>query len=110
MRHKDRQTAERYGFLSRAQAFEKSLLEIEGITGDHVDFDLDGWWSNIRQVIIVPRYSIPAQDGNYFTKRRELIQNVIDVAAKFGLTRTEDSIEDCGEHLYFVFQCNDTWP
>ena len=30
-------------------------------------------------------------------------------AARFGLTRTPDTIENYGEHLYFVFHHDGTW-
>ena len=30
-------------------------------------------------------------------------------AARFGLTRTPDAIENYGEHLYFVFHHDSTW-
>lgn len=110
MRHKDRQTAERFGFLSRAKAFEKSLLEIDGITGDHVDFDLDGWYDGIRQIIIIPSYHIASPGLRWFEDRAAMIERIRQTAALYGLHRTMDSMEDYGEHLYIVFQCNDTWP
>lgn len=39
-----------------------------------------------------------------------MIARINETAASFGLHRTMDSMEDYGEHLYIVFQCNDTWP
>lgn len=110
MRRKDRQTAEHFGILSRVQAFEKSLLEIEGITGDKVDFDLDGWHDGLRQIIIIPSYRIESPGLQWFEDRAAMIARINETAASFGLHRTMDSIEDYGEHLYIVFQCNDTWP
>ena len=114
MRTRDRKTAEQFGFLARALAFESSLLEIEGIVpeklGEGIDFDLNGWLSGIRYVIIVPKYHIPVEHENYFSERSQLIQNVLDVASKFGLCRTEDRIEDYGAHFYIVFRCDASWP
>lgn len=110
MRQRDMQTAERFGFLSRVQDFEKALLEIEGITGDKVDFDLDGWNDSIRQIIIVPAYHITSSSLRWFEDRAAMINRINETAARFGLHRSVDSIEDYGAHLYIVFECNDTWP
>lgn len=109
MKHKDRQTAEHFGFLSRLQAFEKSLLEIECITGDKVDFDLDGWHDDIRQIIIIPAYHITSPGLRWFEDRAAMINRINEIAASFGLHRSGDSIEDYGAHLYIVFECDNTW-
>lgn len=114
MRERDRKTAERFGVLARVEAFEKSLLEVDGIISEGslcsgIDFDLSGWLSDIRQVIVVPRYDISVERDDYYEVRCKVIQSVLDVAAKFGLSRTEDRIEDYGAHLYFVFRCDGTW-
>ena len=34
---------------------------------------------------------------------------MIDTAARHGLTRTPDTIQNYGEHLYFVFHHDSTW-
>ena len=110
MKHKDMQTAERFGILDRVQAFEKSLLAIEGITGDHVDIDLDGWYDSIRQIIICPGYHITGQGLQWYVARAEMIASINLTAAAFGLRRSGDRIEDYGAHLYIVYECDDTWP
>ena len=46
---------------------------------------------------------------DYFRDLCALQQGVIDTAARHGLTRTPDAIENYGEHLYFVFHHDSTW-
>lgn len=110
MREREMETARRFGILDKVQAFEKALNEVEYVIMDDMSFDLSGWWSNIRYVIIVPRYTIPASDEHYYDKHRALVANIIDKAAQHGLKRTQDRIEDYGAHYYIVFKCDDSWP
>ena len=110
MRQRDMQTAENFGILSRVQAFEKSLLKIEGITGNHVDFDLDGWYDDMRVIIICPSYHITSPGLQWFEDRAATINRINQTAASFGLHRSGDRLEDYGEHLYIVYECDDTWP
>lgn len=108
MKNREKKTAEVFGVVEKVQAFEQALLSIEGVFGDHVPFDLDGFYSNIRQVIIVPRYDIPME--GFFDKRCALKKEINATAARFGLYPSGDAIEDYGEHLYFVFECDHSWP
>ena len=110
MRNREKQTAERFGILDRLNAFEQALLSIPGVTGSDVDMDLDGWYDNIRQVIIVPGYHIDALGAAWYQQRREMISRIVETAAAHGLRRTGDPLEDYGEHLYMVYACDDTWP
>jgi len=110
MRDRDRRTAEKFNIIEKCEKLENELLQIEGVT--EVDFDLDGFYDNMYQVIILTKYSIPvASDtlNKYYEVRRQLLKNVVEVAANNELTRTEDSIEDYGEHFYFVFYCSKNW-
>lgn len=94
--------AEHFGQLQRIKDFEKSLMTIPGILGS-VDFDLDGWFDNIRQVIICTKY-------DWHSDRLKIIRDVLNAANGCDLHPSGDSIEDYGEHLYFVFSCGDSWP
>ena len=113
MRARDIETAERFGILERCRAFEKDLLGIEDIVPDKSDdgipFDLDGFYDDIFYVIIVPRYEIRADRDDYWEARARLKERVTALAEKYDLHRTEDVIEDQGEHFYFVFRCGETW-
>ena len=113
MRARDTQTAAQFGILERCRAFEKELLQIKDIVPDKSDdgipFDLDGFLSNIFQVIIVPRYDIGADRDDYWEARKQLKGNVVAPAEKYDLHRTDDRIEDYGEHFYFVFRCGASW-
>lgn len=110
MKHKDRQTAERFGILDRLCEFEQSMLSTPYTRGTDLDMDLDGWYDGIRQVIIVPRYHIPSTVRDWFKARAEMILRLNAIAATYGLKRTGDPLEDYGEHLYIVYECDDTWP
>lgn len=107
MKEREIETAKRFGVLDRIEALEKELLNIEHVA--EVEFDLDCFWSDIRQVIILPKYDIDVRLENYYEVRREMLQKVLDVAKSFGLGPSGDRIEDYGEHYYIVRQCDNSW-
>lgn len=113
MRDRDINIAKQFGILERCKAFESDLLKIKDIvpgkSDDGIPFDLSGFLDDILYVIIVPKYSIRANRDDYWEARNQLKQNVIALAEKYDLHRTEDRIEDYGEHFYFVFRCGATW-
>lgn len=53
-------------------------------------------------VIFLPKYNIPVSAEDYFERRRTLLTEVIRIAGKNGMARTEDRIEDYGQHFYIV--------
>ena len=57
MRDRDKNTALHFGIMDKCKKLEKELLQIDGITD--VEFDLDGFWSGIYQVIVLTKYDIP---------------------------------------------------
>ena len=71
----------------------------------------DGFWDNIPSVIFLPKYSISGE--NYFQRRRKLLNSILKTAAGLGLNRTEDRIEDYGQHFYIVTKMekgrDETW-
>lgn len=107
MKDREKDTALHFGIMDKCKKLEKELLQIEGIT--EIEFDLDGLWSNIYQVIILVKYDIPASLDNYYETRKFVIDQVIEIAEGNFLSRTEDRIEDYGEHFYFVFKCMKEW-
>lgn len=107
MKDKEFKIAEKFNILDKVQKLEKELLAVNGVTD--IDFDLDGFYDNMCQVIFVAKYDILANLDNYFEVRRQLIKEIIKVAANNGLIRTEDKIEDYGGCFYFVFKHNNTW-
>ena len=107
MKDRDKTTAERFNILEKVQKLESELLEIDGVI--EVEFDLDGFYDSMHQVIFLTKYSIPVNLENYFEKRKELTSNVIEVSKQNGLIRTEDRIEDYGEHFYFVMRHDKSW-
>lgn len=113
MRMRDSKVAEQFGILDRCKALEGDLLKIKDIVPDKFDdgipFDLTGFLSNIHQVIIVPKYDIRADRDDYWEARKQLRENVVALAEKYDLHPSGDSIEDQGEHFYFVFSCGKSW-
>ena len=107
LKDREKRTAEKYNIMGNIEKLHNDLLQIDRVT--EVDFDLDGFYDNMRQVIVLTKYYIPVTLENYYDVRRELKQNVIEIAKENGLTRTEDAIEDYGEWFYFVFNHDDTW-
>lgn len=113
MRERDIKISKQFGVFERCSAFESGLLKIKDVVPDESDsgipFDLTGFLSGICQVIIVPKYDIRANRDDYWEARRQLLVSVIALAGEYDLHRTEDCIEDYGEHFYFVFRCGKTW-
>ena len=107
LKDREKRTAEKYNIMENVEKLQKEFLQIDGIT--EIDFDLDGFYDNMHQVIVLTKYDIPVTLENYFEVRRELKNNVIKVAKENGLSRTEDAIEDYGTWFYFVFKHDKTW-
>ena len=109
LRERDRNTAVKFGILPLVETLRDRLLALDGV--EDVEFDLDGFWDNIPYVIFLPKYSISGE--NYFQRRRELLNIILKTAAGLGLTRTEDRIEDYGQHFYIVTKMekgrDETW-
>ena len=106
LRDKEQRTADAFGITYRVEELKRDLLAIDGVVD--VEFDLDGYWSDIQQIIFLPKYSIPVNLEDYYQRRRTMIARILEVCARHGLTRSGDRIEDYGEHLYIVTDCK--WP
>lgn len=107
MQDREMKTAKRFGVYDRIAEFEKKLLEVDHVVD--VEFDLSGFYDDIRQVVFLPKYDIPASEPNYFEVRKAMLRQVLDVAASFGLKSSGDAIEDYGAHYYIVRSCDDSW-
>lgn len=100
LRERDRITANLYGITARVEKLQRELLKIEGVTD--VDFDLSGFLDDIPYVIFLPKYDIDVRLDDYFERRHTLLREALRVAAENGMTRTDDRIEDYGQHFYIV--------
>jgi len=113
MRDRDIKIARKYDALDRCKEFEADLLKIKDIvtnkSDDGIPFDLTGFLSDIKEVIIVPEYDIRADRDDYWDARDQLIASVVELAKIYDLHRTSDRIEDQGAHFYFVFSCGKSW-
>ena len=107
MKERELRTAKKFSILDKCKSLERELLQINRV--ETIEFDLNGFYSDIYQVIILARYDIPITLENYFEARKEVVNNIVNVAGTYGLTRTEDSIEDYGTTFYFVFRCSKEW-
>ena len=103
MKSRTEKTAQQFEIIDRVRKIETELLAHDGIY--EVDFDLDGFYDNLNQVIILVGYKVPFE--TYFEDRTKVLQHTVKVAKENGLKRTCDSVEDYGQHLYFVFSCKD---
>ena len=102
-----RRTAKRLNIIDKVEKLQKELLQIDGVID--VEFDIDGFYDNIGDFIFLTKYDIPVTLENYFEVRKQLKQNVIEVAKNNGLRRSGDAIEDYGTWFYFVFLHDETW-
>lgn len=107
MRDRERMTAERFGLLEKIEDLERELLKVDHVVG--VEFDLDGFYSDIFQVIVVPEYDIPVTTPDYYAVRKDMLQEVLAITREHGLNPSGDSIEDYGKHYYIVRDCDKSW-
>lgn len=101
MTEREIQTAKAFNILENVTKLEDELLAIKGVNS--VQYDLDGFYDHMDQVIFLTEHDIP------YENRKQFIKEIITVANRNGLTKTQDSIEDYGAHYYFVFQCDSSW-
>lgn len=107
MREREINTAKHFGILEKMKELERELLKIEGVP--EIDFDLDGFWSDIFYMCLIPKYEIPISTPDYYEQRRKRLRKILDVCAKFDLSPSVDRIEDYGEHWYIVMRCGNAW-
>lgn len=107
MKEREINIAKEFNITDNINKLEKELLQVDGVID--VEFDLFGFYDNMNQVIFLAKYDIPVSLENYFPERRRLVNEVIITANNNGLKRTGDSIEDYGEHFYFVMECDKSW-
>lgn len=101
LRDKEKNIAIKYNILDKVEKLQNDLLKINGIID--VEFDLSGFLDDFKQVIFLTKYEVkPYASKEYFTKRKEIVDNILKVIFDNGLKRTEDRIEDYGEWFYFV--------
>lgn len=107
MKEKEYKIATKFNIINMVEKLESELLQVDGVT--EVEFDLSGFYDNLNEIIFLTKYNISSDATNYFEKRKELKEQVVGIAEGNFLTRTEDRIEDYGEHFYFVFHCFKEW-
>lgn len=94
--------AEKYSISEKCKKLERAILSISGATS--VEFDLNGFLDNIYQVIVLVGYDFRKIKGTLTFAR-----DVMRESLQHDLERSGDRIEDYGEHLYFVFNCGQSW-
>lgn len=88
------------GIYDRIIPLYNDLHDIEFVTD--VEFDIDNY-DEIPQVIFLLKYDIHPLRKDYWAARRYVRGAAIEIAEHYDLKRTEDAIEDYGQHFYFVF-------
>ena len=108
MKNRTIYNARKFNIYDNCKKLENSLLKINGIVD--VDFDLSLFYYGDYQINIMEKYREPMMDNKtYYQSRKEIINNIINVAKANDLERSEDAIEDYGEHFYFVFDTYKPW-
>lgn len=97
---------EQYKLNDKIESLTKDLLSIPHSV--EIEFDLDSF-EDLPIVIFLVKYDIPVSLDDYYKVRHRLVQNVIETAYRHGLRKSEDTIEDYGEHFYFVFYHDKSW-
>ena len=99
-------TAITYGIKEQCEKLEAELLNIDGVTD--IDFDLDGFYDNLGQIIFLAKYEID-NSKNYFAEKIRIKSKIADICTLHGLYPSGDLIEDYGQHFYFVRTCGKVW-
>ena len=81
---KTKKTAEKFNIYDKVIKLKYDILQINHTTS--VDFDLDGFYDNLNQVIFVVGYDIDVHFDNYFDIRKNFIETIVKVAKRVGLT------------------------
>ena len=97
---KNRRAMITYGITDVVEELDKKLMKVDGV--EDVEYDLDGFYSGIKQIIFLPKYSIPEKMKYKFVGKNSILKNVVKAANDCGLKRTPDMIEDYGERWYIV--------
>ena len=95
-----RYMAEDAGIADMLKAMGKEIEAIDGIV--EVEFDITSFLDNTPYVILIPKYDIDVRREDYYDARRKQIEDILSVCKKYDCYRTEDRIEDYGEHWYIV--------
>lgn len=98
--HRTTLIAKQCGIMDKITALHNDLSEIHFVTD--VEFDLSNY-SEIPQVIFLLKYDIHPARSDYWAARSYVINAAKETADRYWLCPTGDSIEDYGEHFYFVF-------
>lgn len=97
---RDEITAKKFGIIDRLNKLDSELKLVKGIV--ETGYDLDSYNSDIPYLIFIPKYDIDVKSDTYFDDRRNQLKEIIRILNKYGFQRTEDRIEDYGEHWYIV--------
>ena len=107
MNAKTERTAKRFNIYDRILKLEKELLNVQGAL--NVEFYLDGFEDFLNEVIFLVKYEVPVTIGGYYIRRNQLKNDIVSVAFNNDLLRTEDSIEDYGDHFFFFVMNCEKW-
>lgn len=107
MTERETNIAKQFGIFDKMQKLENELLSINGVP--EVEFDMRDFVDDINYVIVIPKYSVPASAVDYYERRKNQLQEILDVCKKNDLHPSGDRIEDYGEHWYIVRECGKTW-
>ena len=81
--------------------------DLESIPGcDSVRLHTSDMKSFGQLIILVGFDDIPVGNDMYYTRRKKLLNSAIKIAEDYGLTRTDDPIEDQGASFYIIFDTN----
>lgn len=99
---KQRKIADKYGWADKIGRFQENLLKVQYI--EDVVFDLSDLCEPriIKYITFITKYDIPLSVDNYYKLRLNMTNEILQAINKSGFKKTQDKIEDYGEHLYFV--------
>ena len=101
----ERETAKRFGVLELIDALKADLMLCKFVKD--VKFGFSGFYDDMGKLIVITEYDIPESSPTYYPDRHDLIEEVLHIAEKHGLTRTNDLIVDRGTQFYFGFNIYD---
>ncbi len=96
-----------YGVKERLSKLEAELLCVDDVS--RIEHDLSGLCDGLQEIIFIVFHDIGVERKDYFSAKSTMLENVLSVMRKNGLSRASDRIEDYETGFYIVTNIGESW-
>lgn len=96
-----------YGIRERLSRLEAELLSVDDVL--RLEYDLSGLCDGLKEIIFIVFHDISVERKDYYSSRSTMLENVLSVMQKNGLSRASDRIEDYETGFYIVTNIGESW-